>query len=186
MSRKTCVRRLLVTVLCMTLALGSFAIAGAKTSDVTKTFKDKKKVIRLCKEFNNWTGYQLNYVLKKGDTKTIAASKADRVKLIKMNQKYMDGKKLQKVSLRLFGVKTNKKVKAMKGDWGETAPVLSNVNIMKVSAKKFIISADVMMEGMNANKTKLQREKIGKVKFTVMKNRVSSYGYVMKKIVVTR
>ncbi|BCN31493.1 hypothetical protein [Anaeromicropila herbilytica] len=59
----------LLFMLCVTSIPVTTSAAAEK--NVTKSFKETKKVTKLVNELNDWTGYQYIYLLKNGEKKTV-------------------------------------------------------------------------------------------------------------------
>lgn len=53
--------------------------------DVTKTFKDTKKVLKLVNEINDWSGYQYFYLLKSKEKKTVTLSDNNILNIAALN-----------------------------------------------------------------------------------------------------
>lgn len=53
--------------------------------DVTKSFKDTKKVTKLVNELNNWSGYQYIYLLKSKEKKTITLTDINILNIAALN-----------------------------------------------------------------------------------------------------
>lgn len=156
--------------------------AAAATRNVTDqvSAKTMNNVKKLTRRTTTYAEYQISYKLKYGQTKQLDFSKTSaRKQLIRIS--YMDsyGKSQSSISKDLFG-RSTPKVKPVIGEWGEDGPVLKNYRIYKKSNSTYTVKANVFMVGGNMN------EKDGNVNYTLKKKQGSRYGFVMKKMAVTR
>ncbi len=61
------------------------ATQAATGRDVTKSFKDTKKVVKLVNEINDWSGYQYFYLLKSKEKKTVTLSDQNVLNIAALN-----------------------------------------------------------------------------------------------------
>lgn len=73
----------LLIILCIS-GLPATTQASAE-KDVTKSFKDTKKVTKLLYELNNWSGYQYIYLLKPKEKKTVKLTDNNLLNIVGLN-----------------------------------------------------------------------------------------------------
>lgn len=59
--------------------------ASSTEKDVTKSFKDTKKVTKLLNELNTWTGYEYIYLLKSKEKKTVKLTDNNMLNIVALN-----------------------------------------------------------------------------------------------------
>lgn len=167
-----------------------------KTTTVTKTIKPKvtkKKIKKLCKELTDWTGYKVTYKLKKGKKYTYSMSPKIRREIIKQNSQYTNNcyydtikdryntnyYSWNQVSLQLFGKKTSNAQKAFAGDWGEEFPVLK-IKVNKHKNNIYKVVSDIYFYNPEG------KSKVGNMTIYLKKNRKSSYGVAITKIIIEK
>lgn len=181
--KRTC--RLLIFSLLSTIFFSATPLANAK--DVTNTISGKTKIVKLCKEFTNFAGYQQAYVMTKGETSVYAFTKADlRRKMLQYYQSSTpaSAKKLKQASKDLFGVPTSKLMDQIVGDWGTSGPEIKVTKIEKTSKKKYKVKANLYwVDFMTSDHV---RTKNAKLTFQIQKSNASKYGYIIKKLTIEK
>lgn len=156
----------------------------AAKKNVTKTFKDKKKVNKLVGEFRDLLGYYSVYGVKKGKSKSFDYSKdSHRRKMMEYTYfKHMDlsSKKQKSLSKKLFGKSISKKVTQTMGDWGCYWPVLKVSKIYKYSKTKYQVNVTVYFDDDMGERTKE-----GTAVFTLKKSKNAKYDYYVTKVKIT-
>ena len=155
-----------------------------KTAALSTT--NKKKMYKLCRQFRDYAGFQYAYKMKVGQKRNY---NFNNKKVRKNALRYMIDPKssyhLKKVqdkrSMNLFGKKTPS-VKPLIGDWGEGTPEIGSFKIKKTNST-YTINANLYWVDTAYS---YHKQKVGTLKYTVKKNKKSSYGFVVKKLVIKK
>ncbi|MCI5595201.1 MAG: hypothetical protein MR380_00510 [Lachnospiraceae bacterium] len=156
----------------------------AAKQNVTKTFKDKKKIEKIFGESRDLLGVYTFYKLAPKKKVTLDFSKdSHRRKFMEYTySKYgrLSLKRQQSLSKGLFGKTVSKKATQFMGDWGCSWPVSKINKIYKISANTYQVSATVYQK--DGETKKLTKE--GTAVFTLKKSSKAKYGYYITKLTI--
>lgn len=165
------------------VSIPAYASTVNITDDISVgTLKNIKKLTR---RTTSYVGYQISYNLKYKQSKSLNFSDASaRKQVIRIS--YMDSgnyKKSQKsISKDLFG-RSTPKVKPLIGDWGEIGPYLDHYKVYRDSNGNYIVTVkEVPVTGIENYPDIVE----GTARYTLKKKSSAKYGFVLKKLKVTR
>ena len=173
-------KRIAATVLVLALTIAALPVGvGAVTVDATKSVPNKKSLMKLLDEFSTPIGVTEQYVMKSGVTVNYDFSnvraRADMLRFMTDKKK-----KVNKISKRLFGVKTSK-VTLYPGDWGDAQVIMEMKAIKKTSKKNYYIKGQVYLANFQGDKKHL----CGTFKLSVVRQKTAKYKYVAQKLALT-
>lgn len=186
-------------VFALILSILPMDLANAATSkDVTKTFKDKKKVTSLVKCMNDWIGYQYIYNSKNYQNETITLSNKFMLNVVSPNYMSPTSKGLQAKVKAVFGKKPAMKYLSVYddrnaflaspdfvakladgslttrvGDWGCAYPMMTVKKIVKNSSTTYTLTVQTHMYDASED----IKELIGVTTIKIKKNKDAKYGY---------
>lgn len=169
-------KRIVAIMLSLVFVLSCAVSVSAATEDVTKTFKDKKRIKQLAAEVENSCGYVMAYDLKVSEKATVDCTKATGRRYM-LNRSMPENVTVEELSKSIFG-KTTTEVEHANGDWGLSHPMLKVSKIYMTGTDKYRMDCKcnwVLEE-------KSTTTKVGTVKIYIKKNSKAKYGYVITKI----
>lgn len=161
-------------------------VYAATSQDVTKT--EKKNIKKLCRNFTTFIGLELTddmsaTYIEKGKSNTWEFQKWSTEDTIYEPNMiiplwYMTIKDPAK---KVFDI-DDFHVEPKLGDWGTAAPCLSLKSISKISARKYKAVFNVKWDNSMTRTTK----KIGSATFTLKKKKGTYYGFIVKKVKISK
>ena len=173
-------KKIVATVLVVALTIAALPVGVmAVTVDATKTVPNKKSLMKLVDEFSTPIGVTEEYVMKAGSTMNFNFSKATARKSM-LRFKTEKKKQVNKISKRMFGVKTSK-VTLYPGEWGDSQVVMEMDSIKKTSKKNYYVKGQVYIANFQGDKKHL----CGTFRLYVLRKTSAKYKYVAQKLSLT-
>ena len=187
--------RIITLVLIVMMLMPAFHVS-AKSDNVTKSFKNKSKVVHLIKEFRTFAGLEI-VKMRVGQAKKYSFSKNKYRKMViktptpGLSIDYVHNawknttfskRSLEKLSKNIFGRATKNIGKPLVGDWGGVTPEIKRIKIYRTGKKTYIVKAKIKWFYPDEN---VYREG-GTIIWNIKRKKGTHYGYIVKSMKIKK